>query len=189
MYGVVTGEVDEHGQPAEDTVDVALAGGVPTAVTWHCVLDRSAPLFRALGHARRWNRRGAALSAVSSMAAERVASVAEDWRDRSYRKLVQPLLSDAAYAADPRARAALRLLIADAEERPRAKLLLAQVGGNAALPAADPLRVGALVRLASLEHADALAREAVADDRVAVAMGGDGIVGRVAGTVADGTRW
>jgi 2-keto-4-pentenoate hydratase/2-oxohepta-3-ene-1,7-dioic acid hydratase in catechol pathway len=26
MYGVVTGEVDEHGQPAEDTVVVALAG-------------------------------------------------------------------------------------------------------------------------------------------------------------------
>lgn len=36
----------------------------------------------------------------------------------------------------------------------------------------------------SLEHADDLARGAVADDRVAVAMGGDGIVGRVAGTVA-----
>ncbi len=36
----------------------------------------------------------------------------------------------------------------------------------------------------SLEHADALTRQAVADDRVAVAMGGDGIVGRVAGAVA-----
>jgi YegS/Rv2252/BmrU family lipid kinase len=36
----------------------------------------------------------------------------------------------------------------------------------------------------SLEHADSLVAEAVADDRVVVAMGGDGIVGRVAGTVA-----
>ena len=36
----------------------------------------------------------------------------------------------------------------------------------------------------SLEHADALAADAVADDRVAVAMGGDGTVGRVAGAVA-----
>lgn len=36
----------------------------------------------------------------------------------------------------------------------------------------------------SLEHADELAAAAVADDRVAVAMGGDGIVGRVAGAVA-----
>ena len=36
----------------------------------------------------------------------------------------------------------------------------------------------------SLEHADELAEAAVSDDRVVVAMGGDGIVGRVAGTVA-----
>ena len=36
----------------------------------------------------------------------------------------------------------------------------------------------------SLEHADDLTAAAVADDRVVVAMGGDGIVGRVAGTVA-----
>ena len=36
----------------------------------------------------------------------------------------------------------------------------------------------------SLEHADELTEQAVADDRVVVAMGGDGIVGRVAGTVA-----
>ena len=36
----------------------------------------------------------------------------------------------------------------------------------------------------SLEHADSLVAEAVADERVVVAMGGDGIVGRVAGTVA-----
>ena len=36
----------------------------------------------------------------------------------------------------------------------------------------------------SLEHADELAAQAVADDRVAVAMGGDGLVGRVAGAVA-----
>ncbi len=36
----------------------------------------------------------------------------------------------------------------------------------------------------SLAHADDLTRSAVADDRVVVAMGGDGIVGRVAGVVA-----
>jgi YegS/Rv2252/BmrU family lipid kinase len=36
----------------------------------------------------------------------------------------------------------------------------------------------------SLEHADELAAAGVADERVVVAMGGDGIVGRVAGTVA-----
>lgn len=36
----------------------------------------------------------------------------------------------------------------------------------------------------SLEHADSLVAAAVADDRVVVAMGGDGIVGRVAGAIA-----
>ncbi len=36
----------------------------------------------------------------------------------------------------------------------------------------------------SLEHADELAAAAIADDRVVVAMGGDGLVGRVAGAVA-----
>jgi YegS/Rv2252/BmrU family lipid kinase len=37
----------------------------------------------------------------------------------------------------------------------------------------------------SLEHADELVAAAVADDRVVVAMGGDGLVGRVAGAVAE----
>ncbi|KGN37351.1 glycosyltransferase [Knoellia subterranea] len=61
---------------ATDMIGVALDVGLPTAATWHCVIDRSAPLFRALGHARRWGEAGAALSAVSSMAAERVAGIA-----------------------------------------------------------------------------------------------------------------
>lgn len=38
----------------------------------------------------------------------------------------------------------------------------------------------------SLQHADELTAAAVEDERVAVAMGGDGIVGRVAGAVAAG---
>jgi YegS/Rv2252/BmrU family lipid kinase len=38
----------------------------------------------------------------------------------------------------------------------------------------------------SLEHADELTAQALADDRVAVAMGGDGLVGRVAAAVAAG---
>jgi YegS/Rv2252/BmrU family lipid kinase len=37
----------------------------------------------------------------------------------------------------------------------------------------------------SLEHADELTAQAVADERVVVAMGGDGLVGRVAGGVAN----
>jgi YegS/Rv2252/BmrU family lipid kinase len=41
-----------------------------------------------------------------------------------------------------------------------------------------------VTRTTSLEHADQLVAEALAQDRVVVAMGGDGIVGRVAGAVA-----
>lgn len=54
---------------ATDMASVALDLHLPTVVTWHCVIDRTAPLFSALGHARRWGERGAALNAVSEMAA------------------------------------------------------------------------------------------------------------------------
>lgn len=57
---------------AVDMARIALDVGLPTAVTWHCVLDRSAVVHQALGYAARWASRGAALSAVSGMAAERV---------------------------------------------------------------------------------------------------------------------
>jgi glycogen(starch) synthase len=61
---------------ATDVVPVALALGMPVTATFHCVVDRSAPVFRALGHLRSWASRGVALSAVSSMAAARVSAVA-----------------------------------------------------------------------------------------------------------------
>jgi len=60
---------------ATDLAGVALGLGMPTAVTWHCLMERSQPLFRVLGHARRWGSRGAALSAVSSVAAASVQAV------------------------------------------------------------------------------------------------------------------
>ncbi len=60
---------------ATDMARTSLGLALPTAVTWHCVLDGSRPIFRAVGSARRWAESGAALSAVSSMAAERVASI------------------------------------------------------------------------------------------------------------------
>ncbi|WP_147061989.1 glycosyltransferase family 4 protein [Knoellia locipacati] len=61
---------------ATDMVGVALEAHVPTAATWHCVIDRSGPVFRLLGHARRWHEAGVALSAVSAMAAEKVGRIA-----------------------------------------------------------------------------------------------------------------
>ncbi|KRF27349.1 hypothetical protein ASG91_12895 [Phycicoccus sp. Soil802] len=60
---------------ATDLARVALGLGMPTAITWHCLMERSQPVFRALGHARRWGARGAALSAVSGVAATSVQSV------------------------------------------------------------------------------------------------------------------
>ena len=46
--------------------------------TFHCVIDRSTGVFRALGYLARWARRGVALNAVSSMAATRVSAAAGD---------------------------------------------------------------------------------------------------------------
>ena len=55
---------------------VATGLGLPTALTWHCVLDRAGVVYRASGVLRRWVERGAVLSAVSSFAARQVAAAA-----------------------------------------------------------------------------------------------------------------
>ncbi|MDF2093840.1 glycosyltransferase family 4 protein [Knoellia sp. 3-2P3] len=60
---------------ATDMADAALEVGLPTAITWHCLVERSRPLFRLTGHARRWHRRGAALSAVSAVTAASVHGI------------------------------------------------------------------------------------------------------------------
>lgn len=60
---------------AWDMAEVTTALGLPTALTWHCVLDRAA---RPLGpKVRRWVERGAVLSAVSGFAAEGVHKAAK----------------------------------------------------------------------------------------------------------------
>lgn len=60
---------------AWDMVRVATGLDLPTALTFHCLLDRAAP---ALGPALRgWTRRGAVLSAVSGVAAEGVRRAAK----------------------------------------------------------------------------------------------------------------
>jgi hypothetical protein len=72
-----------------------------------------------------------------------------DWRD-NYADALMP-----AYAHDPRAHAALDLLSADVTARrhkDQSRALLQQVADDAALKANDPLRVGALVRIASLDQ-------------------------------------
>jgi glycogen synthase len=63
---------------ATDLVRVALGVGLPVTATFHCVIDRSTGVFRALGYLARWARRGVALNAVSGMAATRVSAAAGD---------------------------------------------------------------------------------------------------------------
>jgi glycogen(starch) synthase len=75
-FDVVHGHMGVVSPFATDMIGVAVDAGLATAATWHCVIDRSARVFRALGHARHWGEAGAALSAVSSMAAERVSGIA-----------------------------------------------------------------------------------------------------------------
>jgi glycogen(starch) synthase len=54
---------------AVDCVRVATGLGLPTAVTWHCMLGSLEPVFRATRHVRRWASHGVAMSAVSAVAA------------------------------------------------------------------------------------------------------------------------
>ncbi|MFC8192748.1 glycosyltransferase family 4 protein [Cellulomonas sp. NPDC057328] len=57
---------------AFDGARLATAAGLPTAVTWHCMLDGVAGPASALVRRTRWARPRAALSAVSTAAADRV---------------------------------------------------------------------------------------------------------------------
>lgn len=60
---------------AMDCTRVALGIGLPTAVTWHCVLDAFEKVASVTGYVRRWSERGAALSAVSAVAAAPLRSL------------------------------------------------------------------------------------------------------------------
>jgi len=55
---------------AVDCARVATGMGLPTAMTWHCMLGPLEPVFRAARHVRTWASRGVAMSAVSAVAAE-----------------------------------------------------------------------------------------------------------------------
>jgi glycogen(starch) synthase len=55
---------------AVDCTRVATDLGLPTAMTWHCMIGPLEPLFRAAGYVRRWASGGVVMSAVSAVAAE-----------------------------------------------------------------------------------------------------------------------
>ena len=60
---------------AYDGARLAVAARLPTAITWHCMLDGIAPALHQAVRLSHWRTVPAALSAVSSAAAERVAEV------------------------------------------------------------------------------------------------------------------
>lgn len=73
-----------------------------------------------------------------------------DWRGAGrYAAVMTPLLAQKPFADDPQARAALRLWIADRTGEKYAGPYLQQVAEDKGLDPRDPLRVGALIRLAS----------------------------------------
>lgn len=73
-----------------------------------------------------------------------------DWRGQGrYAAVMSPLLGQRPFADDPQARAALRLWIADRTGEKYATPYLQQVADDKGLDPRDPLRVGALIRLAS----------------------------------------
>ncbi|WEK01546.1 MAG: hypothetical protein P0Y59_07670 [Candidatus Sphingomonas phytovorans] len=97
---------------------------------------------------------------------ERGTARAAGKRGGDFARAAMPLLSQPLYTGNPQARSVVRLLIADADERSagsRTRELLHQVADDQALAANDPMRVGALVRIASIEQQSgnaAAAREA-----------------------------
>jgi len=54
---------------AVDCARVATRLGLPTAITWHCMLGSLEPVFRAARYVRTWASQGVAMSAVSAVAA------------------------------------------------------------------------------------------------------------------------
>jgi glycosyltransferase involved in cell wall biosynthesis len=55
---------------AWDCTRVTVGMGLPTAMTWHCMLAGVAPVFDLARFVRRWASRGVAMSAVSDVAAQ-----------------------------------------------------------------------------------------------------------------------
>ncbi|MHB8273336.1 MAG: glycosyltransferase [Dermatophilaceae bacterium] len=60
---------------AVDCARVATDMGLPTAMTWHCMLGSLEPVFRAARSVRTWASRGVAMSAVSAVAAAPVQRI------------------------------------------------------------------------------------------------------------------
>jgi hypothetical protein len=90
----------------------------------------------------------------------RLDAVTDIWKPGVYQRTLMPMLSEPVYANDPQARAAIRLMMVDgavsrtrkSEKNDAAIVTLRQVADDKALQPNDPLRVGALIRIASIEE-------------------------------------
>lgn len=125
---------------------------------------------------------------------------AETWRGGRLRARLRELAADPSYAADPRARAAARLLLADAESNERARAPLDAVANDGTLAANDPLKIGALIRIASIDHANgdtaaaraAFARSGLSADQCALVDKEPRMLGASAGSSSfptEALRW
>ena len=90
----------------------------------------------------------------------------DSWGGRRYFRMLEAAASNGPYAEDPEARAVLRLMMSDASrgfDKERSLALLDQVASDAALPAEDGFKVGALIRKASIltQRGDLAAAKAV----------------------------
>lgn len=89
---------------------------------------------------------------------------ADTWKGDIYSRIMTPLLADPLYAADPQARSTIRLIVSDGKNgNAERAALLRQIIDDSALAANDPMRVGALIRLASIrqEAGDAAAARTI----------------------------
>ena len=59
---------------AVDAARVTTGLGLPTTMTWHCMLGALEPALRAAGYVRAWAERGIAMNAVSGVAAAAAAA-------------------------------------------------------------------------------------------------------------------
>jgi hypothetical protein len=97
---------------------------------------------------------GAPATALLGLAViERGTASVRGGESKVWARLVTPLLGQQPFSEDAASRSALRLVLADAEGGSAGTALLRQVADDPALKLNDPMRVGAMVRLASREQA------------------------------------
>ncbi len=90
----------------------------------------------------------------------RLSAVTDIWKPGVYQRTLMPMLSEPVYANDPQARAAIRLMMVDgtvsrtrkSDKNDTSLVILRQVADDRGLQPNDPLRVGALIRIASIEE-------------------------------------